>query len=140
MKRRRLVATINHIARWERLNAKRESLSDKTLEILEYAERELIGPGMDRACKDGLLPELLSALRKRRKVTDSVKQVRAAYNALVKDGQHRTFRSLMKRLGEMKSRLAEWDNHIGYVHQRKVRRVVKDEQLPIRGKAGRPKQ
>jgi hypothetical protein len=139
MKRKRLAATINHIARWERLNAKRESLSDKTLEIVRYAECELIGPGMDRACKDGLLPELLSALRKRRKVTGSVKQVRAAYNALVKDGQLRAFRNLMKKLGEMKSRLAERDDHIGYVHQRKVRRIVKSEQLPIRGKAGRPK-
>jgi hypothetical protein len=138
-KRKRLAATINQVERWERLNAKRESLSDKTLEILKYAERELIGPGMDQAAKDGLLPELLSALRKQRRVTDSQKQVRAAYNALVEDGQTRTFRNLMKKLAEVKSRLAEWDNHIGYVHKRKVRRIVRSERLPIRGKAGRPK-
>jgi catalase len=134
MKRKRLAATINQIAGWERLNEKHASLSDKTVEILKYAESELIGPGMARAAKDGLLLELLSALRKRRKVTDSLRQARAAYNALMKDGQQRTFRNLKKKVKEMfpHSRLPD----------RTLREIVRNDHCLSRvicGRAGRPK-
>ena len=134
MKRRRLAATINHVARWERLNAKRGRLSDKTLQMLRYVECELIGPGMDRACKDGLLPELLIALRKKRKRTDSLAMAYAAYNALRKNGEPTPFRNLKKKLKELFPHSRIPDRTLRHI-------VANDDRLSrvIRGKAGHPK-
>ena len=158
MKRNPLSATIKQIQRWERLNAVRGSLSAEGRELLEWVEKQLIGPGMDRAVRDGLLSELLAAVRKRKKDTDSAKQVRAAYNSLMRKKAARTFRNWMKELEEMHSPLAERvvtgmplpkekrrrplakkpGDH--YRHARTVRRIIKNELLPIdEGKPGHPK-
>jgi hypothetical protein len=160
MNQKQFNSLVKWIARWERLNTKRASLHEKNREILEWAEKELIGPGMDQAAKDGQLRELLAAVRKRKKDTVKARQVRAAYNSLRRKGDPLMFRNWMRELEEMRSPLAEkviadtplpqelkemrsplakkGGDH--YRHARTVRRIIKNELLPIsKGKPGRPK-
>src|SRR5207247_10261202 len=108
-------------------------LSDRPLRLWRYAECELVGPGIDRACKDRLLPELLIALRKKRKRTDSLAMAYAAYNALRKNGAPTPFRNLEKKLKELFPHSRIPDRTLRHI-------VANDDRLSrvIRGKAGNP--
>ena len=91
-----------HIQRLRRLDAKRDQLNKETVQLLDWAEKELVGPALVKHYKLGTQEQVDRALKKERPHTDSQKHIGAALMALLrKTGNYPTHKELMKQLGEM---------------------------------------
>jgi hypothetical protein len=99
-------ADIRRLARYihglRRLEQNRNELSTQTIKVLDWVEKDLVGPELVRHAKHGMLGEVVRALNKIRAPSDSQKHIGAAILAFLREtGQYPKVKELMDKLRKM---------------------------------------